>query len=345
MACATDSKLSLLSMNVRGLRNAKKRRALFFSLKKGNYDIIGLQETHLTKADKEILSKEWGPNFYISEGSSNSKGLVLLFGKSIQFDDTSLLLENNRCLITLINSAGIKLLIANVYAPCTYSEKSKFLFNLKSYIESNTSKYNINDSVIFGDFNIVKCNEKDIISGNPHSLETVSEFNMFINDLQLIDIWREHNNNVRDFTWSSRSPFTARRLDYIFVSPNLFPFCYDPSIKTIGFSDHRAVTLIVDFASFKRGPGTFKFNSQLLHNQDFVNDVKKEICKISSMDLDPHLKWENIKIHIKNLAMTFGKSIAIQKRKKKIYITNLRKQKKRLLNLQRINFSMRDISL
>ena len=77
MASVTDSKLKLLSMNVRGLRNAKKRRALFYSFKKGKYDVIGLQETHLTKADKETISKEWGPNFYISEGSSNSKGLLI----------------------------------------------------------------------------------------------------------------------------------------------------------------------------------------------------------------------------------------------------------------------------
>ena len=317
MASVTDSKLNLISMNVRGLRNAKKRRALFYSFKKENYDVISLQETHLTKADKEIISREWGPNFYIAEGRSNSKGLLTLFGKSVQFNDTSVLLEDSRCLIFLLNSFGVKLLIANVYGPCINSEKSEFLFNLKTNIESLSLKYSINDSIILGDFNIVKCNETDIISGNPHSLETVSDFNMLINELELIDIWREHNNRIRDFTWSCRSPFTARRLDYIFVSPSLFPFCYSPSIKTIGFSDHRAVTVILDFASFKRGPGTFKFNSQLLHNQNFVKEVKSEIIKISSMDLDPHYKWENIKIQIKNLAMAYGKSLAMEKRKHK----------------------------
>ena len=222
MASVTDAKLNLISMNVRGLRNAKKRRALFYSFKKENYDIIGLQETHLTKADKEIISREWGPNFHIAEGSSNSKGLLTLFGKSIRFDDTSVLWENCRCLITYINSFGVKFLVANVYGPCVNSEKHNFLYNLKTSIESNILKFNISDSVILGDFNIVKSNETDIISGNPHSVDTVSDFKTFINELELIDIWREHNNGIRDFTWSSRSPFTARRLDYVFVSPNLF---------------------------------------------------------------------------------------------------------------------------
>ena len=126
MATATDFKLNMISMNVRGLRNAKKRKALFYSFKKGNYDIIGLQETHLTKSDKETISREWGPNFYIAEGSSNSKGLLTLFSKSIQFDNTSILFENSRCLITLVNSFEVKLLVANIYGPCINSEKDIF---------------------------------------------------------------------------------------------------------------------------------------------------------------------------------------------------------------------------
>ena len=83
------SKLNITSMNVRGLRNAKKRRALFYIFKKGNYYVIGLQETHTTKADKEIITREWGSKFHIAGDSSNSKGLLTLFGKSFQPEDIS----------------------------------------------------------------------------------------------------------------------------------------------------------------------------------------------------------------------------------------------------------------
>ena len=99
-------------------------------------------------------------------------------------------------------------------------------------------------------------------------------------------------------------------MDYFFVSSELLPFCYSSTIKTIGFSDHRAVTAHFDFATFKRGPGTYKFNTQILYNKDFVRDVKNEISDISRMDLNPHQKWEYIKIAIKNLGMAYGRYLA-----------------------------------
>ena len=45
-------------MNVRGIRNAKKRRALFSQFKNGKYDVIGLQETHLNKKDTLLTSNK-----------------------------------------------------------------------------------------------------------------------------------------------------------------------------------------------------------------------------------------------------------------------------------------------
>ena len=55
-----DLKLNIISMNVRGLRNAKKRRSLFRQFKTNNYDIIGLQETYLTNNDINLIKNEWG---------------------------------------------------------------------------------------------------------------------------------------------------------------------------------------------------------------------------------------------------------------------------------------------
>lgn len=67
--------LKFISMNVRGLKNVKKRRSLFSIFKREEYDIIGLQETHLTKNDRNSILREWGPNFHMSEGTNHSKGI------------------------------------------------------------------------------------------------------------------------------------------------------------------------------------------------------------------------------------------------------------------------------
>ena len=77
-----DQSLKIVSMNVRGLKNIKKRRALFSIFKKNDYDIIGLQESHLTNKDRKTILAEWGPNFHISEGTIHSKGILTLFKRS-----------------------------------------------------------------------------------------------------------------------------------------------------------------------------------------------------------------------------------------------------------------------
>ena len=102
-------------------------------------------------------------------------------------------------------------------------------------------------------------------------------------------------------------------MDYIFISADLLPIAFNPSIKTIGLSDHRAVSLDLDFASFKRGWGIFKFNTKLLYDKHFVNDVKQEIAHIIKLDLNPHNKWEYIKIQLKNLGVAHGKPMAAKR--------------------------------
>ena len=57
---------NILSLNVRGLRDSKKRREIFRWLKKfhnGMNSVIFLQETHAVEKDKVIWEKEWGQRF------------------------------------------------------------------------------------------------------------------------------------------------------------------------------------------------------------------------------------------------------------------------------------------
>ena len=51
-------KINVCTLNVRGLRNAKKRYNIFQKLKNKKHDIIALQETHLTEKDKNIIYDE-----------------------------------------------------------------------------------------------------------------------------------------------------------------------------------------------------------------------------------------------------------------------------------------------
>ena len=96
------SNLKVISMNVRGLRNLRKRRTLFYTFKKEKYDIICLQETYLTKSDLPVIEKEWPHIIHLAEGSIRSKGLITLFSKKIPEANIVIKSINERCLISQV---------------------------------------------------------------------------------------------------------------------------------------------------------------------------------------------------------------------------------------------------
>ena len=71
----------MLSLNVRGLSNFKKRRAIFAWCRKQNANIIFLQETQSTGNNEKQWKAEWGAPLELAHGSSNSRGVAILFRK------------------------------------------------------------------------------------------------------------------------------------------------------------------------------------------------------------------------------------------------------------------------
>ena len=89
----------LLSLNVRGLINPKKRRAIF-KYARDRADLILLQETHSDTSSEEQWKHEWGGNIYFSHGNTDSRGVCLLIkkgfgGKTALFALRSRREENN----------------------------------------------------------------------------------------------------------------------------------------------------------------------------------------------------------------------------------------------------------
>ena len=253
-------KLKVLSFNARGLRNSKKRKTIFYLLKNKKYDIICLQETYLSKNDSSTIEKEWGHSFHMSDGTNNSKGILTLFNnKSLGNCSLTLIDSSDRCLVSCIKFENSAFILVNVYAPCVQAEKIIFLDDISRVI-ANFCENTIYNTVVFGDFNMVLNNDLDIIEGQKHNTHIVNKFNAFKSDLLLVDVWRELHGRKKEFTWCRKNPFIARRLDYIFTSESLLPFCKDANIEHFGFSDHNGVSLVIDFSSFKRGRSSFKFN-------------------------------------------------------------------------------------
>ena len=309
-----DIKFKIVTLNVRGLRSLKKRRSLFHLLNKNDYCIICLQETYLLKTDKHIIEKEWGSKFHLAEGSKRSKGLLTLLNNRFPVSCFSLVSESDRCITSKICIDDTCFYILNVYAPCINADKQLFLNKIVDNINQIQSNPDAN-FLILGDFNMVLENKIDIIAGEYHNEGVVRIFNDFVTDLLLVDVWRYLNGKKQEFSWSKSKPFIARRLDYIFSSEQLLTFCKTAKICQLGFSDHKAVVLNIDFSSFRRGPSFYKFNISLLHDKVLIDAVTAEIKRIKLLDLNPHLKWEYIKASIKDIGKMYGRTVAFEKRK------------------------------
>ena len=75
MASAT---FNMISLNVRGVNNLSKRKAVLRWLAKGKYDIILLQETHSTLELERVWHDDWsGPKkFSFPTAQAIAKGVV-----------------------------------------------------------------------------------------------------------------------------------------------------------------------------------------------------------------------------------------------------------------------------
>ena len=148
------------------------------------------------------------------------------------------ILMNDRILVSFLSSTTKPVLIMNIYGPNSDKEKCIFINDLQKWVQTAIKNSDCNNIVLLGDCNIVLDNNYDIVSGLPHAKTVVENFNSFVNQMDLFDIWRLKNPKVRAFTLSCKKPtFTARRLDYIFLSSHLMSLRKKIDIKNIGLSE------------------------------------------------------------------------------------------------------------
>ena len=77
--------LKLLSLNVKGISNFKKRKTIFTWCKKRAPDVIFLQETHSVKETESLWRHQWGSDIFFSHGTTNARGVAILVKNGLDF--------------------------------------------------------------------------------------------------------------------------------------------------------------------------------------------------------------------------------------------------------------------
>ena len=140
---------TILTLNVRGLADAKKRK-LILEYYRSRAEIILLQETHSEKKDEKIWQSQWGGPIIFSHGTSNARGVAILFKKQAYFNITKQISDYEGryvgCNVTTLN--GLKFSLFNVYGP--NQDRPAFF----QALSQNISDF-FPEKIIMGDFNLV----------------------------------------------------------------------------------------------------------------------------------------------------------------------------------------------
>ena len=319
-------KLKIMSNNIRGLSDYNKRRDLFHAFHKAKYDVILLQEVHSTKEIEKIYNTQWGSKIWFSHGSSQARGVAILFNKNLDYSIHNVILDTaGRYIILYCTINSKKILISNVYAP---NSDSPLFF--EEWLK-NVSRFTPEFYLLAGDFNLVLDLNLDK-SGGSYATHSKSKdlLTSYMKTLNLIDIWREMHPDSQGYTWKRLRPSPIfERLDFFLISEELAQLVIDSIIGYAWKTDHSRIEIIVQVENFLRGPGYWKFNTSLLRDVDYVAKINSLLdIELAQQYPSKKMQWEMIKMAVR------GSTIQYSARKKKSKNNQLVVLEKKLKLLQ-----------
>ena len=250
---------------MKGLSNFRKRRTIFLWCRKRKADLFFLQETHSIAAKENQWRNEWGAEMISCQGSSNSRGVAILFKNGIDCSINHKIVDPEGRYIILKACIQDKVyVLINVYAPNKDKDQVNFFNNLLSILQ-NENLDSVDNIILGGDLTTKR---KSVIS-------CVDDFK---SNLDLVDIWRSKNPDAKSFTWSQKSPPVFCRLDYWLISNNLSDFVELTEIIPAVRTDHDAISLeLGKLENELKGPGNWKMNCSLLDDEEYEEDMARMI--------------------------------------------------------------------
>ena len=262
---------SVLSLNINGMSEDKKRHKLFETLINKNIDISLIQETHSTRNLICKWQKEWlGKSFWNSATIAKSSGVAILIKKDLNVNFSTIRKDKEGRVLSLhfsIEKQNYQ--IINIYAPARNSEKPNFCKTLKTYIDS---KQNL---ILGGDFNMVEDILLDRKGGNPNKTHTLGlDYLIKIKQANnLTNIWRKENPHKILFTYHNINQQIHSRIDRFYITNN--QKITNISIVPNGLSDHEAIQLKIKIKKpHILGIGYWKLSTSILRQTPFQKTFK-----------------------------------------------------------------------
>ena len=211
---------------------------------------------------------------------------------------------DGRLLIFDIITEGHKITIVAIYAP--NQDNPEFFVKLATVLRPRQEK-----KILVGDYNLtlnVDIDRKITYCNNNRAKEKVKEM---MEEFSLNDVWRNQNPDKKEYSWiKSGDTSKASRIDYELISAGLDQYIKNIMYKPGILTDHRALYIFLELIPFERGTGFWKFNTQLLKDRIFVEQMNQEIENTlnSTGQKTPCQTWEILKSRIKTFSKEYAKN-------------------------------------
>lgn len=301
--------IKISSTNVRGMHDSQKRRDIFHHLRQMKFQIYCLQDTHFTEQLEPYIRAEWGGNILFSSNTSSSRGVCILFNINFEYKILKTKHDaNGNFIVVNLEIEQKQITLVNIYGP---NEDSP---NFYSKIEDIIEEFENDTCIICGDFNLVQNQELDTYNyihvNNPRAREYVLTMK---DDLNLVDPFRELNEQTRRYTWRKPTPLKQARLDFFLISESIMPSVHNLDILPSYRTDHSTVVLTFQINEFKKGKGLWKFNNSLLKDTQYIETVKKCINKVKEQYMIPVYDLEFLNtIESNNIQLTISDQLFLE---------------------------------
>ena len=234
--------------------------------------IYCLEDIHISPENKNSFEQDWGGKCVLNSYFSDSRGVAILFNqtlniqtKEVQKDDLG-----NLLILNLIFMQHFEFVLVVLYGPNR---------DIQRFYEDLLFNYYDSPIICCGDWNLVQRYDLDtfgyVRENNKKAREKVLEI---ISLYDLIDPWREINQDKLKYTWfSSKPPRQMARLDFFLITPDLQPRLVKTDIMHGYRTDHSLIGMSLDVGLVKRGNGYWKMNTSLLYDVEYIQLVKNEI--------------------------------------------------------------------
>ena len=306
-------KISIASLNVRGLQDQKKRQQIFSYVKSLRLDFAVLQETHSEADTVKLWKTEYRGELIASSLNSQSAGVAILIKRNLNVQiHQKIVDEQGRFIILDITAKEQRFTLAGLYGPNVDSPE---FFN---EVFENIEKIENVPLIVIGDFNLVLEENIDRKGSKERHIKAVQVVKRFIEKYELTDPWREQNPETKRYSWHRANPtYNASRIDFTLMDGSMSNLIDDIDYQYGHKTDHSLLRCDLELDMEKRGPGIWKLNNQLLEEKNYVERVNEIIEKAKNKKgVTPDIRWEWCQCEATLWSKGYSKTRAQQKNKR-----------------------------